>query len=114
MTLKVGDIYRLKHSGFAARIIEPPQGGALAPPGHPFLIQTLLTQSRWYVNELGEPHSFHGTPKLRIDSKIEIKSIMGPAALLLVIVLGTAMALWVNAYVEALPQSPRTVIARPG
>jgi hypothetical protein len=74
----------------------------------------MFLRARWYVNEFGEPHSFHGTPNLRLDATINRKWTIEAVALLLVIVLGTSMALWVNAYVEALPQSPRTVIARPG
>jgi hypothetical protein len=102
MALKVGDIYRLEHSGFAARIIEPPQGGALAPPGHPFLIETLLIRARWYVNEHGEPDSAHGTPKLRLDSKINGRWIIERAAVLLAFVIGLRLAFWVDRYVTSI------------
>ena len=43
--------------GLAARVIEPPPG--LAPPKFPFLVESLVLRSRWWVNEFGEPDNIH-------------------------------------------------------
>jgi hypothetical protein len=51
--LRMGKIYRLKFPGIAARVIKAPDG--LAPTGYPFLLESLILRSRWYVNDLGEP-----------------------------------------------------------
>jgi hypothetical protein len=64
--LIVGQIYRLKFPGIAARVIEAPSGRA--PTGYPFLIETLILRSRWYVNERGEPHTFK-TPRLIVRAQ---------------------------------------------
>jgi hypothetical protein len=53
----VGKIYRLRFPGIAARVIEPPPG--LAPPRFPFLVESLVLRSRWWVNELGEPDNIY-------------------------------------------------------
>jgi hypothetical protein len=55
--LKVGKIYRLRFPGIAARVIEPPPG--LAQPNFPFLVESLVLRSRWWVNEFGEPDNIH-------------------------------------------------------
>lgn len=102
MALKVGDIHLLEFPGFAARIIEPPYGGALAPPGYPFLIETLLLRARWYVNELGKPYSVHGAPKLRLEAKINRRWKIETVALLLILVIGVPMAFWVDSYVTSI------------
>ena len=51
--LNVGEIYRLKFPGIAARVIKPPAGHA--PSNFPFLVESLFLKSRWYVNGRGEP-----------------------------------------------------------
>jgi hypothetical protein len=51
--LIVGKIYRLKFPGFAARVIESPLGGG--SPDYPYLVESLILRSRWYVNALGAP-----------------------------------------------------------
>lgn len=59
--LKVGNIYRLKFPGIAARVIEPPPGKA--PKDYPFLMESLFLRSRWYMNARGEPH-YPDSPRL--------------------------------------------------
>ncbi|MEH2569976.1 hypothetical protein [Bradyrhizobium sp. AZCC 2289] len=59
--LKIGRIYRLEFPGIAARVIEPPAGHSSAK--FPFLVESLVLRSRWYVNELGEPDNVH-SPRL--------------------------------------------------
>jgi hypothetical protein len=59
--LTVGNIYRLRFPGIAARVIDPPPGHA--PGTHPFLVESLILRSRWYVNGRGEPLTIH-TPSL--------------------------------------------------
>jgi hypothetical protein len=59
--LKVGQVYRLKFPGIAARVIEAPIG--LAPASFPYLMESLLLRSRWYVNAHGEP-AYADSPKL--------------------------------------------------
>ena len=68
--LIVGQIYRLKFPGIAARVIEAPPG--CAPAGYPFLIETLILRSRWYVNERGEPHTVE-TPRLIVMARRRCK-----------------------------------------
>jgi hypothetical protein len=51
--LNVGQIYRLKFPGIAARVIKPPAG--YAPSNFPYLVESLFLRSRWYVNGRGEP-----------------------------------------------------------
>jgi hypothetical protein len=61
--LKIGRIYRLEFPGIAARVIEPPAGRNSAK--FPFLVESLILRSRWYVNEFGEPDNVH-SPKLLV------------------------------------------------
>jgi hypothetical protein len=51
--LQIGKVYRLKFPGIAARVIKPPPGRA--PAGFPYLVESLILRSRWYVNAKGEP-----------------------------------------------------------
>jgi hypothetical protein len=51
--MRVGEFYRLRFPGIAARVIEPPPDCATAK--FPFLMESLFLRSRWYVNERGEP-----------------------------------------------------------
>lgn len=65
MMIKVGDIYRLKFPGIAARIIASPPNQA--PANHPILVESLFLRSRWYVNERGEPEYAHA-PRLVLST----------------------------------------------
>jgi hypothetical protein len=53
----VGKIYRLQFPGIAARVIEPPPG--VVSVKFPYLVESLLLRSRWWVNELGEPDNIY-------------------------------------------------------
>ncbi len=64
--LKIGRIYRLEFPGIAARVIEPPVGRNSAK--FPFLVESLVLRSRWYVNELGEPDNVH-SPRLVVPDE---------------------------------------------
>jgi hypothetical protein len=64
--LVVGKIYRLKFPGIAARVIEPPPG--YGTEKYPYLVESLIVRSRWYVNERGEPASL-GLPAMIIPDK---------------------------------------------
>lgn len=61
--MRVGNIYPLRFPGIAARVIEPPPGLA-PPPRFPFLAESLVLRSRWWVNEFGEPDNIH-SPLMR-------------------------------------------------
>jgi hypothetical protein len=56
--MKVGEIYRLRFPGIAAHVMEPLSGLA-PPPEFPFLVESLVLRSRWWVNEFGEPDNIH-------------------------------------------------------
>ena len=56
-SLTVGKIYRLKFPGVAAWVIESPPGGG--SPDYPYLVESLILRSRWYVNALGEPDNIN-------------------------------------------------------
>jgi hypothetical protein len=51
--LIIGKVYRLQFPGVAARVIEPPPGAGSR--NYPYLVESLILRSRWYVNERGEP-----------------------------------------------------------
>ena len=59
--LKVGKVYRLRFPGIAARIIEPPSN--IRTGKYPYLVESLILRSRWWVNELGEPDTVY-SPRL--------------------------------------------------
>jgi hypothetical protein len=61
--LKVGQVYRLKFPGIAARVIEPPPGKA--PKDYPYLMESIFLRSRWYVNVRGEP-AYPDAPRLAL------------------------------------------------
>jgi hypothetical protein len=89
--LLVGDIYRLKFPGFAARVIVPPSGGA--PSRFPFLVESLLVRSRWYVNERGE--SSYTAPRVLVDHKLtSLQIVMRATALLFVVYFSIATYLY--------------------
>jgi hypothetical protein len=66
--LVVGKTYRLKFPGIAARVIEPPTGHG--SDRYPFLVESLVLRSRWYVNEHGEPAS-NDLPSLIVPDQAE-------------------------------------------
>jgi hypothetical protein len=55
--LIVGKIYRLQFPGIAVRVIEAPPGGGSRD--YPFLVESLVLRSRWYVNALGQPDNIN-------------------------------------------------------
>jgi len=60
-SLKMGKVYRLTFPGIAARVIEPPANVQVGK--YPYLVESLILRSRWWVNERGEPDNIH-TPHL--------------------------------------------------
>jgi hypothetical protein len=89
--IKVGDIYRLKFPGFAARVIEAPEGGSMAPRGYPILVESLLFHVRWYINERGEgSHS----PLVLMDQKLTKTEMIQITVLVLFALIGVPFALW--------------------
>ncbi len=61
--LVVGKIYRLQFPGPAARVIEPLPGAGSR--NYPYLVESLILRSRWYVNIFGEPDNI-STPLMVI------------------------------------------------
>jgi len=59
--LKIGKLYRLSFPGIAARVIEPPAGVQVGK--YPYLVESLILRSRWWVNERGEPDNIY-SPQL--------------------------------------------------
>jgi hypothetical protein len=55
--LVVGKIYRLRFPGIAARVIEAPPGAGSRD--YPFLVESVVLRSRWYVNALGQPDNIN-------------------------------------------------------
>jgi hypothetical protein len=64
MGLTVGKIYRLRFPGIAARVIEPPAKNGTSK--YPYLVESLILRSRWWVNERGEPDNIH-SPRLIVS-----------------------------------------------
>jgi hypothetical protein len=60
-SLKIGKVYRLTFPGIAARVIKPPAHVKVGK--YPYLVESLILRSRWWVNERGEPDNIH-TPHL--------------------------------------------------
>ena len=52
-SLKTGKVYRLGFRGIAARVIEPPANVQVGK--YPYLVESLILRSRWWVNARGEP-----------------------------------------------------------
>jgi hypothetical protein len=73
--LKIGKIYRLTFPGIAARVIEPPANVRVG--NYPYLVESLVLRSRWWVNERGEPNNIH-TPHL-IPAHRESRRPAGPS-----------------------------------
>jgi hypothetical protein len=59
--LTVGKIYRLRFPGIAARVIEPPVKNGTSK--YPYLVESLILRSRWWVNERGQADNIH-SPRL--------------------------------------------------
>ena len=66
--LKVGNIYRLRFPGIAARVIEPP--ASTKKSRYPYLVESIILRSRWWVNERGEPDNIH-SPQLVVPRSHE-------------------------------------------
>ena len=56
--LKAGEVYRLTFPGIAARVIEPP-ADLRRSENYPYLVESLLLRSRWWVNSQGESDNIH-------------------------------------------------------
>jgi hypothetical protein len=56
-SLEIGKIYRLAFPGIAARVIEPPANVQVGK--YPYLVESLILRSRWWVNEHGEPDNIY-------------------------------------------------------
>ena len=63
--LKIGKWYRLSFPGIAARVIEPPAN--VQTGSYPYLVESLILRSRWWVNERGEPDNIH-SPHLMVPA----------------------------------------------
>ena len=74
--LKIGKWYRLTFPGIAARVIEPPAN--VKTGNYPYLVESLILRSRWWVNERGEPDNIH-SPHLIVatSGEDEIESGVG-------------------------------------
>ena len=64
-SLKTGKVYRLGFPGIAARVIEPPADVEVGK--YPYLVESLILRSRWWVNERGEPDNIY-SPHLIVAS----------------------------------------------
>jgi hypothetical protein len=74
--LRVGKIYRLPFPGIAARVIEPPAKNGTAK--YPYLVESLILRSRWWVNERGEPDNIH-SPRLIVLGLPMTQTVRYPA-----------------------------------
>jgi hypothetical protein len=60
----------------------PDGRGVLAPSGsagRPYLVESLILRSRWWVNELGEPDNIY-SPRLIVADSDEDAIVSAPAA----------------------------------
>jgi hypothetical protein len=75
-SLKMGKVYRLTFPGIAARVIEPPAN--VRTGNYPYLVESLILRSRWWVNERGEPDNIY-SPHLIVatSGEGEIESGIG-------------------------------------
>lgn len=60
MTLRVGRWYRLRFPGTFAKVIEYNVRNS-----HPYLVQTLIMRSKWWVDDRGRPNN-HCSPPLKL------------------------------------------------
>lgn len=67
-SLKMGKVYRLTFPGIAARVIEPPAN--VQTGNYPYLIESIILRSRWWVNERGEPDNIY-SPHLIVATSDE-------------------------------------------
>lgn len=78
-SLKTGKIYRLGFPGIAARVIEPPSNVQVGK--FPYLVESLILRSRWWVNARGEPDNIY-SPHLIVatsgEDAIETARIAAP------------------------------------
>ena len=72
--LKIGKWYRLSFPGIAARVIEPPAN--VQTRSYPYLVESLIQRSRWWVNERGEPDNIY-SPYLIVATSGEGESRVG-------------------------------------
>ncbi|MGY2902324.1 hypothetical protein ACVWVY_001345 [Bradyrhizobium sp. URHC0002] len=74
--LKIGKWYRLSFPGIAACVIKPP--ASVKTGNYPYLVESLILRSRWWVNERGEPDNIF-SPNLIVatSGKGEIESGVG-------------------------------------
>jgi hypothetical protein len=70
-SLEIGKVYRLAFPGIAARVIEPPASVQVGK--YPYLVESLILRSRWWVNERGEPDNIY-SPHLFPASKKSAKA----------------------------------------
>lgn len=75
--LKVGRIYRLRFPGIAARVIEPPAN--VKTGDYPYLVQSVILGSRWWVNERGEPDNIHSPHLIPASDEPAETASMGAA-----------------------------------
>ena len=72
----VGKVYQLTFLGIAARVIETPAN--VQTRNYPYLVESLILRSRWWVNERGEPDNIY-SPHLIVatSGEGEIESEVG-------------------------------------
>jgi hypothetical protein len=68
---------------------------------YPYLMEGVFFPSRWYVNEHGES-AVLDPPVVLVNRKIDKRQIVETTLLLLVIGVGTLIALWVDVYVNSI------------
>ena len=66
--LKTGKVYRLGFPGIAARVIAPPANVQVGK--YPYLVESLILRSRWWVNARGEPDNIY-SPHLIVATSDE-------------------------------------------
>jgi hypothetical protein len=76
-SLRIGKVYRLAFPGIAARVIEPPANAPGAK--YPYLVESVILRSRWWVNDFGEPDNIH-SPHLIVATSDEDANVSAPAA----------------------------------
>jgi hypothetical protein len=65
--LIIGKVYELRFPGIAARVIEPPANSTI-PRQYPYLVESLVLRSRWWVNEHGKSENIY-SPRVVIPSR---------------------------------------------
>jgi hypothetical protein len=110
--LKLRQIYRLKFSGIAARVIELALGSG--NKSFPLLVESLFLRSRWWVNERGETNCI-GAPHLIIPAKKFWNRSTKVIFALSTIAIYFALAGWLTySYVDPAPKGKKAIqIMRP-